>query len=266
MNTTLRLASLLLVLPLAACHRDDAPASATPDGTAAMGAPTTIIGKSVDVALRKARRELETSNIDISNGGGDINIDTGRHRYHISRRASDAPKAEITPQGDLLVGGKPVAVTAAQRDLLLQYRRHIIDVAAAGMAVGVQGADLAGKALSESLGGLLGGDTDGFERRMEAEGKRLEVEARRICAQLPPMLSTQEQLAASLPAFRPYATMTREDIDDCLKDGGDVADAGGRQRVREGIRTGVREGTRAAVEARSPTGDSSTTDASAATR
>ena len=32
------------------------------------------------------------------------------------------------------------------------------------------------------------------------------------------MMATQQKLAASLPAFKPYATMTQEDIDDCADD------------------------------------------------
>ena len=32
------------------------------------------------------------------------------------------------------------------------------------------------------------------------------------------LLASQQALAANLPAFKPYATMTQEDIDDCGKD------------------------------------------------
>ena len=32
------------------------------------------------------------------------------------------------------------------------------------------------------------------------------------------MLATQQQLAAALPAFKPYATMEQADIDDCADD------------------------------------------------
>ena len=35
---------------------------------------------------------------------------------------------------------------------------------------------------------------------------------------LPALLSSQQALAASLPAFKPYARMTQSDIDDCGKD------------------------------------------------
>ena len=57
-----------------------------------------------------------------------------------------------------------------------------------------------------------------FETRKEAEGKKIEAEAMKLCKQLPPLLASQQALAASLPAFKPYATMTQDDIDDCGKD------------------------------------------------
>ena len=40
-----------------------------------------------------------------------------------------------------------------------------------------------------------------------------------LCTRLPPLLATQNQLAASLPEFKPYASMTQTDIDDCGKEG-----------------------------------------------
>src|SRR5690349_20998755 len=59
--------ALALALPLlGACHRDAPPAGHP--AADAQGAPQTALGKSVDVALRKARAELETSDLDISNG------------------------------------------------------------------------------------------------------------------------------------------------------------------------------------------------------
>jgi len=217
---------LLLALPLlAACARHEASTSAAataPAGTAAPAvapaAPQTVLGKSVDAALRKAREELETSNIDISRG---VDIQTGEKGHHISVGAGHGDgKAEITPAGDLLLAGKAVTITPAQRALLLQYRQQIISVAEAGMAVGVKGADLAGQALSETFNGLIHGDSEKAGKRIEAEGKKLEADARRICTLLPGMMQTQQQLAASLPDFKPYATMTQKDVEDCGKHAG----------------------------------------------
>lgn len=216
MNTMLRSSLVLaLALPLlAACQETPPPPAAPSTGTTAgSGEPETFIGRSVQKAIAEAREELRRENISISDGP---NINVNGHEINANQ---DLPKAEITPQGDLLIEGKPVAISPEQRQLLLEYRGDIIGVVEVGMAMGVKGADLAGQALSETLSGLLSGDTAQIEAKIEAEASKLEAEAVRLCAQLPPMLDTQQRLAASLPAFQPYATMTQEDIDDCGKDG-----------------------------------------------
>ncbi|NLB58745.1 MAG: hypothetical protein GX805_09845, partial [Gammaproteobacteria bacterium] len=40
----------------------------------------------------------------------------------------------------------------------------------------------------------------------------------KLCALLPGLYDSQQALAAELTEFVPYATMTREDIDECGKD------------------------------------------------
>lgn len=210
-NTTIAL--MLATLPLVgACSQQPDPPRATSSATAE---PQTALGKTVASAIEEARHELETGNLDISDG---VNIDFGKEGHHVEvggDETANLPHAEITPQGDLLIEGKAVDVTPAQRAMLLDYRGQVIAVAEAGMEIGVKGADLAGKAMWEAVTGVLHGDTDGIEKRMEAEGRKLEAEARKLCMRLPAMLDSQERLAASLPAFKPYARMTAKDIDDC---------------------------------------------------
>ena len=266
MNIKLHHAFLLtLALPLlGACQPSPAPAPpASPSNSAATtDAPQTAIGRTVEKAIIEAREELRSKNISISDGVH-INVN-GRELKH----DDDLPKAEITPQGDLLIEGKRVAVDATQRELLLEYRNHIIAIAEAGMAIGIKGADLAGKALGEAVGAIFGGDEKALDARMEAEGRKIEAEAMKLCAQLPPMLATQQELAAALPAFKPYATMTQEDIDDCGKDDHDGATRAQirdkvRAEIRETVRNSVRGGTQAAVGADSA---ETTTDASTTSR
>jgi hypothetical protein len=264
MNTLARIATLALVASplLGACQRQEQHASstATPaaSSTTASSAPETILGKTVASAIDKARRELETGNIDLTHG---VNVQVGDHDHSFQiggSRHDGRPKAEITPRGDLLIESKPVDITPGQRALLLQYRQQIIAVAEAGMAVGIKGADLAGKALTETFSGLMHGDADAAGKRIEAEGEKLKADAHRICAQLPGMLQTQQQLAASLPAFKPYATMTQENVDDCMKDDRGVAVTSGGEEVRQEVRESIRDSVRAAV--RNPSDDADKSD------
>ncbi|MGN6112835.1 MAG: DUF2884 family protein [Luteimonas sp.] len=220
MTTKLRtsaFALMLAALPLAAaCGRHAAPADAAGDATAAAGEAHTTIGKAVAREIEKARVELRKG--DVSIGGNGIDIDVNGHHYGRNGDDDHRPRAAISPAGDLLIEGKAVDVTPAQRALLLEYRNEVIGVAEAGMTIGAKGADLAGDAIGQAIGSIFSGDTDKMEQRVEAQAEKLKQEAKVLCGQLPAMLATQQKLAASLPEFRPYATMEQDDVDDCVKD------------------------------------------------
>lgn len=167
---------------------------------------TTVMGIDIEEVTREVRDELATGNIDFGGKRGHGNDHTD----------SDA---EITPEGDLLIAGKPVEVDAAQRALLLEYRRHVTEVAMAGARIGLQGADLATSAMGEAFRGVLGGDTEGMDARIEAEAEKIKVEALKLCDHLQPMYETQQAIAASIPELAPYATMTQDDVDECREEG-----------------------------------------------
>lgn len=212
-HTAFLASALIACAPLLACSQPPSPPA--PPAPPSTDAATGFIGRQMEQAMAEARKEMREGNLSIS-GDMDINI----NGKHFGRTDTGLPKAEITPKGDLLIEGKTVPVDAAQRSQLLTYRSQILGIAEAGMAIGSKGADLAGKALGGVFGVIFGGEKGqkDFEARMEAEGRKIEAEAMKLCNQLPPLLATQQALAASLPAFKPYATMTQDDIDDCGKD------------------------------------------------
>jgi hypothetical protein len=180
------LLALMLCLPLLACGN-------RPQANDAGG--DTRLGQKVREATNKARKEMAGKNISVS--------------------SDDGAKVEISPTGDLLINGNTVAVDDAQRKLLLQYREQVMQVAEAGIEIGVQGANLGARAAGEAIKGILSGDTDKIEERVNAEAKKLEESAAKICDRLPAMLATQQQLAAAIPEFKPYAKMDQGDIDEC---------------------------------------------------
>ena len=50
------------------------------------------------------------------------------------------------------------------------------------MHIGMQGADLATKAVGESLKGVFTGNTDEVEKRVEAEADKVRSAARELCS------------------------------------------------------------------------------------
>ena len=110
-------------LPLAACGN-------TPGDEAARDAEraVAVLGVELTEVEREVREELATGNIDF---GGN---------HHTGDDRSNDSDAEITPEGDLLIDGKPITVDARERELLLDYRERITQVALAGTRIGMQGA------------------------------------------------------------------------------------------------------------------------------
>ncbi|HEL4267325.1 MULTISPECIES: hypothetical protein [Stenotrophomonas] len=196
MNLLRLLPTVLLSLPLIACGGT----SSAPDKTVgkSVAEATGGVGETVRNAMDDARKDIAQGNIKIS--------------------ADKQPRAEITPDGRLLIAGKEIAANDIQRRHLQDYRGHVVAIAMDGMDVGLAGAKLGASAAGEALKGIFSGDSEGVEKRINAEAEKIEAQAKRICDRLPAMLASQQALARELPAFKPYATMDQSDVDDCGKD------------------------------------------------
>lgn len=213
-SITLSTLTFIALLPLAACGQSGSQPGAAGNGTAttsSTGVPgQSFISAQIQKGMQEAKLKLETENIDVNS----VRINRHSHDQDDSR-----PKAQITPQGDLLIAGKTVASTPAQHALLLDYRQQIVGIAETGMDIGTQGADLGVSAAKQAMWGALSGKSDkDIEAAIKPQTDRIEASAARLCKRLPDLLSTQQKLAAAMPEFQPYATMQQKDVDDCGKD------------------------------------------------
>ncbi|HUA80519.1 MAG TPA: hypothetical protein VL997_09120 [Dyella sp.] len=209
------LASLLLP-PLTACSQSSNDDSHSDVAQAMKDAQqqtsSSVIGEEVRKGIDKAKQELLTKDIDV----GSVHVN-GRGIHDSDD--SNLPKAVITPQGNLVIAGKPVDATAEQHAMLVDYRQQIIDIADAGMDIGASGADIGVTAAKQAIWGAFTGKTDKeIQASIKPQTDQIEAEAKLLCKRLPDMLASQQKLAASMPAFKPYATMTQKDVDDCGKD------------------------------------------------
>ncbi len=160
------------------------------------------------VAACKPSTTIDTDTGNISAGlGGELTI-----------KAAGQPDARITRDGELFIDGKPVALDAPQRDLVKAYYGQLHGITQTGIAIGKQGTQLAGKAVGAAIGGVLSGNTEDIDAKVEAEAKKIEAEAKKICTHLTGLKAAQDELAAQVPAFKPYANLDQSDIDDCGKD------------------------------------------------
>lgn len=191
----------LLGMSLTACGRDDKSAAEP-----VTKEEKTEVSSTIHKAIAEARDDLRTKNITVSH-------------------EDNLPKAEITPEGDLLIDGKKIPANPQQHALLLQYRADVLAIAEAGMEIGAQGAGLATKAVGEAFKGIFSGKSEqDIEKAVEAEAGKIKASAAKLCERLPSMMQSQRKLAAALPEFAPYASMDQSDIDDCMKDVRDGTD------------------------------------------
>ena len=158
----------------------------------------------------------------VSTGGGKIST----KGENVTLRVDGLPNAEITATGDLEIGGKAITVNASQRALLKSYHQEMNAMTADGIAIGKQGAALAGKAVTEAIKGAISGNADDVESKVEAEAKKIEQQAMQLCKRLATVKASQDALAASLPEFKPYATMEQSDVDGCGSSHDNSYDAG----------------------------------------
>lgn len=133
--------------------------------------------------------------------------------------ADGTPKAAITPTGDFLVAGKAIATTPRQREDLLAYRAQYIDIAQQGIAIGHEGVNVGRRAVAPLIfASLFGASDKSIDASMDKRMAGVRAATAKLCDRMPALLATQRQLAAELPAFAPYATLTQQKIDDCRAD------------------------------------------------
>jgi hypothetical protein len=181
---------------LTACSTGHPPSTDQSSGAVSSSSPS--IAGAIDRAMDKASVELATKNITVSNDH------------------DNAPKAEITPQGDFLVAGKAVPLTPAQREEMLAYRQQLIEIARQGIAIGKQGAALGINAASAAIAAVFSGESkQQVRQRVEAQTSGIRIAAAKICDRLPALRESQQKLAAAVPTFKPYADLTPAKIDEC---------------------------------------------------
>lgn len=157
--------------------------------------------RTADRDLDAASRQLAAENVKLSIDG------------------NAAPQAEISPRGDFLVAGKRIDLTPRQRKEVLAYRAQYIDIARQGIAIGHEGVDVGRHAVVPMVfAALFGASEETIDTRMDKRLASVREATAKLCDRMPALMAAQRQLAADLPAFEPYATLTPKKIDDCRRD------------------------------------------------
>lgn len=210
-----RTMALMLLLPLAACGQSSSSNSnANSDVAQAVKevqqqTSPSVIGAEIQKGIEEGKKELVTQDIDVTS------VRIGKNP---DKSANTRPKAVITPQGNLVIAGKPVDATPDQHTLLVDYRQQVIGIASAGMDIGASGANMGVDVARQAIIGALSGKSDKeIDASIKPQTDKLQAAVMQLCKHMPGLMASQQKLAAAMPAFQPYATMTQKDIDDCGK-------------------------------------------------
>lgn len=140
----------------------------------------------------------------------------------VTLHRDNTPNAVIHANGYLLIDDKAVTIDATQRELLKRYQQNAVAVREHGIATGKAGAAVAGAAIKGAVDSVTSGDSKELDKQVDAQAKQVNLEATKICENLMGVQLAQDQLAASLPAFKPYAGILRkDDAEDCKKESKD---------------------------------------------
>lgn len=117
------------------------------------------------------------------------------------------PNAHVSRNGDLAIGDKTVTVTPAQRELLQRYYREARTVMDSGAAIGKQGIKMAERGIGAAVESIFhGNDSAATDKQMNAQSAQVDNAASTFCASIETLGATQKAIAASIPAFAPYAS------------------------------------------------------------
>ncbi|MGO1000313.1 DUF2884 family protein [Lysobacter sp. CA196] len=133
----------------------------------------------------------------------------------VTLRGKDGASAEIGADGSFSLNGKAVALSPDQRALSQRYFTHAMGISKEGIAIGKDGAAFAGKTVGTVLNGLASGNPDSISKKVEADAAVFEQRAQDMCDRLDELHAAQEQLSASLPAFKPFAGIKTNVVTDC---------------------------------------------------
>jgi hypothetical protein len=107
----------------------------------------------------------------------------------------------MTDEPGLLIERTRFVLTDDQRTAVTGYRDAHAAIVEEAKLIGLAGAKMGGKAAYTMLVGLLTGNADHAEAKIEAEAEELEARAESLCTFVERLRVHHEELSASIPEF-----------------------------------------------------------------
>ncbi len=123
--------------------------------------------------------------------------------------------AIVSASGTLSIAGTPVTVNVVQAQIAARYFASALALRNDAMKTGAAGASTAATAIASVAEGLASGNPDSIDAKVNASAAKVEAAANRVCADVRALAQAQNELAAALPQFKPYATIAAHEVNDC---------------------------------------------------
>lgn len=134
---------------------------------------------------------------------------------HIAVRSPGLAAAVVSASGELNIGGKAVRLDSAQTQIAMRYFASAMALRDDAVKTGAAGASTAATAIASVAEGLASGHPDSIDAKVDASAAKVEAAADRVCLDVRALRKAQDDLAASVPQFKPYATIDARQASDC---------------------------------------------------
>jgi autotransporter translocation and assembly factor TamB len=134
---------------------------------------------------------------------------------HVAVHAPGRADVIVSASGTLSIAGTPVTINAAQAQIAARYFANAVALRNDAIKTGAAGASTAATAIASVAVGLASGDPDSIDAKVNASAAKVEGAANRVCADVQALTQAQDDLAAALPQFKPYATIAAHEVNDC---------------------------------------------------
>jgi hypothetical protein len=116
------------------------------------------------------------------------------------------PDAHIGKDGSLAINDRAIDVTPTQRAMLQRYYQQAGAVMSSGKAISRQGVQMATHGIGAAIRSIFHGDSGSADKQLDAQSQQIESAASTLCTDIKAFGSTQQAIAAEIPAFAPYAS------------------------------------------------------------
>lgn len=127
---------------------------------------------------------------------------------HVLVYAHDGTDAIVSRLGNIDIDGKTIALDTAQARLVARYFARAMALHDTAIKTGATGVDTTTRSIAIVAQAFASGGTDSIDAKTGAA-------ASQVCHDLQALQKAQDDLAAALAQFKPYATITAREVDAC---------------------------------------------------